>query len=354
MGRWYKELDKKFSWSFFGFFVGVLGLLFGFYAFYHKEKPKLQFEIVTNTDVFNLHENIGKLQILYDNENVLSIDTTLKLVTVKLINSGGASIKKDDFDKDYLLKLNIENYIIADKPSVIDYSNTYLKERLQFTYNSKSIIINPIILDKDDYVIFKLLIIGARNEEVKMISTGKIAGQKNIPVLTDNMNKEKKPIWYYPSIIIGAFISLLFMGFILALVEELANHLSLKKKNKVINRFKENLKIKSDKYYDEIFKIYRENGLEILSFIIDLSNNSEKFEKFLATNVNSKFLTYQDLKYIGIKVDSKLKLSDEFNKKSFMDELLLKDNFVERENGKPKFKDEFIQNIENLIKFIKK
>jgi hypothetical protein len=85
-----------------------------------------------------------------------------------------------------------------------------------------------------------------------------------------------------------------------------------------------------------------------------LSNNSEKFEKFLATNVNSKFLTYQDLKYIGIKVDPKLNQSDEFNKKSFIDELLLKDNFVERENGKPKFKDEFIQNIENLIKFIKK
>ncbi len=352
MGKWYKDIDNKFSWSFFGFFIGVIGLLFGLYTFYHKEKPNLQFEVVTNTDVFNLYENVGKLQILYDNENVLSIDTTLKLITIKLINSGDASIKKDDFDKDYLLKLNIENYIIADKPNIIEYSNNYLKERFDFNYDSNTIEIKPIILDKNDYVIFKFLIIGARDETVKMTSTGKIAGQKYIPVVTENMNKDKKSIWYYPIIIIGVFLFFFIIGIIAVLLEEVGKYFSLKRKNKIINKFKEKFNLKSDKYYDEVFRIYIEYGLDILSFIIELSNNTDKLEKFLATSMHSKFLTYKDLEYIGIKLDSKLKISDKFNKKSFMDELILKEHFLERENDNPKFKDEFIENIENLIKFI--
>ena len=349
MEKWYKELDKKFSWSFFGFLVGIIGLVFGFYTFYHKEKPNLQFEIVTNTDVFNLNENIGKLQILYNDENVLSIDTTLKLVTVKLINSGDASIKKEDFDKDYLVKLTFENFIIADKPNIIEYGNSYLKDRFSFTYDSTTIQINPIILDENDYVIFKILLIGARNEIVQMTSSGKIAGQENISVLTEIKNNDKRTIWYLLKVGFSAFLVLLATLVFGYIYDLLIHEISSSRKNRLLKRFISNYNIIIDKQYEQIFQFYRTYGVNILKYIVDLSRNSEKLEKVLVTNIHLKSLTYQDLKCIGIKLDSSLNLSAEFNKKSFIDELILNEDFLLRENNRTKFKDEFIQKVEKLI-----
>ena len=353
MGKWYKELDKKFSWSFFGFFVGILGLIFGLYTFYHKEKPNVQFEVVTNTDVFNLNENIGKLQILFNDENVLSIDTTLKLVTVKFINSGDASINKEDFDKDYLVNLNFENFIIADKPNIIDYSNSYLKDRFSFSYKSNSIQINPIILDENDFVIFKILLIGARNEIVQMTSSGKIAGQKNIPVFTEIKNKTKNPFWYLAKVLLSGFLGVMILGGIGILLRVLKNKFLISKRSSLFKKFISNYNLETDKQYDQILEMYKKYGYDILLYIIELSKDLEKFEKFVTVDVNLKGLSYKDIKYLGIKLDSEQDLSEEFNKKTFIDKLILEDDFVENIEGKGKFKDDFINKIEKLKNYIK-
>ncbi|MCK5171573.1 MAG: hypothetical protein KAQ75_16970 [Bacteroidales bacterium] len=354
MSQWYRDLDKKFSWSFFGFLIGILGLGFGLYAYYHKDKPNIEFEVLTNTEVFNINENIGKLKILYNNENVLSIDTTLKLLTIKFINSGNSSIKKEDFDDDYRVKLIIDNFIIADKPSIIHYSNLYLKEKFKFRYDYNSIEISPIIFDAHDYVIFKILLIGASKDTPSMKSIGKVAGQKHIPVITEMKDKDKTTLW---DIVIGILLIigvLIIIGVLGVLFEELRNKLILIRKNKIIKRFTNYYKIEIDQFYEQIFAIYREYDRNVLSYIIEISKDLEKFEKFITISHEAKSLKYIDLYYIGIDLHSGIKMSDNFEEISVIEELISNEDITENKNSKIKIKDKFIEEIEKLLKFIKK
>lgn len=350
MRKWYTEIDRKFSWSFFGFLLGILGVAFGLYSILHHEKPKLQFEMVTNTDVINVTENIGKLQILFDNESVISNDTTLKLITIRLANVGNISLKKDDFDKDYLVGLRFKNYQIADKPTIIDQSNKYLQDRLSFSFDSTSIKIDPILIDKNDFVTFKLLLLGPRNEDVIISPVGKIAGQSTIPILSE-LKTNKQSFWGYLKEMAVVFIKLLLAIIALGILKVIFEWLKVELRLRKMRKYKIAYKIETDKHYSSIFQLYALRGKNILQQILNLSDDSEKLEKLLMTESYIKGLTYQDLKHIGFQFDSKIDLSNTFNPKFFLREFNMDNNIVE-ERDKRKFNEEFIKKVRKFMDFL--
>jgi hypothetical protein len=66
-----KSIDQKFSWSFFGLVLSVLFFLFGLYAtFIYEKKPKLVFEILSEAPVYDLREDVSKLDILFEGEDI--------------------------------------------------------------------------------------------------------------------------------------------------------------------------------------------------------------------------------------------------------------------------------------------
>lgn len=47
-----KNLDSKFSWSFLGFVIGIIGIGISIYAiFFHHPAPDLTYRVLTNTNV---------------------------------------------------------------------------------------------------------------------------------------------------------------------------------------------------------------------------------------------------------------------------------------------------------------
>jgi len=86
-----KGIDQKFSWSFFGVVVSVLFFLFGLYTtFIYQKKPKLTFEILSEAPVYDVRENVSKLDILFEGQDIRTNKQTLTLLTLRVLNAGNA------------------------------------------------------------------------------------------------------------------------------------------------------------------------------------------------------------------------------------------------------------------------
>lgn len=364
MGVWYKELDKKFSWSFFGFLVGIIGIVFALYSIIHHEKPDMEFEILTNTDVINVSEDIGKLQILYDNKNVLTVDTTLKILTIKVINIGNVTITKEYFDSNYLPGFTIENGRIAEEPTIIDYNSDYLKKLFSFRYDSTKVTINPIILDTEDFVTLKILVVGAKDEPIKISCFGMIAGQNDFPVKSENQKDKERTFWsrlnddniwmklarfFYYTFSFSLFVLVFIMP-----ISQLSDSLARKKNNKKIKDFKDLHDVAEDKEYKMVIHIYLNYGIEALEKIIELSKDTERLNIFAHANFYTKNLTFEELDLIGLPLRDKLDLAAEFKNKSLIDELLIEKDYLVGEFGKKTFKGEFVEKVERFKNYMKK
>lgn len=364
MGIWYKELDKKFSWSFFGFLVGIMGVAFAIYSILHHEKPNVQFEILTNTDVINVSEDISKLQILYDNQNVLSVDTTLKILTIKIVNIGNLTITKDFFDENYLPGFVIENGKIADEPTLIDYNSDYLKKLFTFKYDSTRITINPIIFDSEDFVTLKLLVVGAKDDPIKISYFGMIAGQNEFQINSEIQKDTERTFWsrlnddniwvkiarfFYYMVTFSIFFLIIIMPIAL-----ISNGLDEKREKKKIKDFKDLHEVADDKEFKMIIHIYKEYGIEALEKIIELSQDSERLNNFAHADFYTKNLTYAELDLIGLPLTDKVEGEEMFRAKSFYDELLIEKDVIVGDIGNKTFNEGFVEKVKRFEIYMKK
>lgn len=81
----WKTLDDKFAWSFTSLVLSILFFLFGLYTtFLYEKKPRLRYEIASQSPVYNIREQIPKLVVLFDGENIHEKHQMLTLITRKI------------------------------------------------------------------------------------------------------------------------------------------------------------------------------------------------------------------------------------------------------------------------------
>ncbi len=86
-------INRRFPWSFLGFFSGLIFGVFGLYAvFFYEKLPELRVEVVSNTPVFSINEDVDNLSILFNGEDIRESKQLLSVLTIKILNSGNLSI----------------------------------------------------------------------------------------------------------------------------------------------------------------------------------------------------------------------------------------------------------------------
>src|SRR5258708_25782739 len=104
-----KGIEQKFSWSFFGLVLTVIFFLFGLYTtFIYVKKPRLLLQVLSEAPVYSLREDVSKLDILFEGEDIRKKSETLTLLTLRGINSGNADIVKNSFDSDHLPAISLQ------------------------------------------------------------------------------------------------------------------------------------------------------------------------------------------------------------------------------------------------------
>jgi hypothetical protein len=157
--------------------VGLAGAGFGVWAYFNSPSPRLTYEVLTNTPVFDVREEVDKLQVLYNDIDITDGDFILQVITFRVVNSGQVNIKKDFYDAENSpLGIRLSEGKIVEKPVVISSSNEYLDESVRLdVIDSKEVQIQPVILDSGDFFTIKLLAL-ISSESVDLEATGKIAG----------------------------------------------------------------------------------------------------------------------------------------------------------------------------------
>ena len=135
--------------SIWGFVFGLTGIIL--YLTFHKSK-KLSYDVVSNTPLFNVHEEIEeRLQVTFDGKPIKDI---IHLIIVKITNSGKSSIKDNEYDSPISLNLG-ENARIFPPVDIFKKNPENLKVSVDIK-DSKVILI-PTLLNPGDSITLKVL-----------------------------------------------------------------------------------------------------------------------------------------------------------------------------------------------------
>ena len=168
-------------------FFGVLGI------YLQKEnKAEVTFEIIRNLNVLSLKKDVENLEILFRKEDIVKKGLSLKIVSVKVANTGDRDIKQADFDKNNPWTIEIANSEIISATSILT-SDDYLKIELKKLYIGEGYIEIPFLMfDKGKSFIIEALILHKKSIPLNPIISGKISGMDDFTIATKTLQNRSE------------------------------------------------------------------------------------------------------------------------------------------------------------------
>lgn len=283
------KIDKGFAWSFFGFLLAMIfGVLTIYLEFFEDTRPDLRYEIISNTSVLDVKEDLGNLEIVYDGIDIKNTNQSLRVILFRSINRGNEDIIIDYYDRNAPLGLVINEGNII-RAEVVGASNDYLKNNLKITsQDSISATFTPVILETKESFTIKVLVLHPEASNPEITPLGKIARVKSIQVV--QLYEENQQSSYLQRTFNGSFwVQILrapvyFFGFIILLFAVfsptiwVSGKLSIRKRNKEVKVFKNIKDISLEEDDEKIFNLYIERDLSFLVHIEEMLTDKDSLE----------------------------------------------------------------------------
>lgn len=286
------QIDQRFSWSFFGVMLSVGFGLFGIYtAFFYEKKPRLVVQQLSSSPVLSVRENVSKLDIVFDGEDIRKKNQTLTLVTLRLANLGNADILKSSFDDNHLPSVALPSTKII-QADVTNSSDQYLQDAVKLTIlDETSFSITPAIIESNQFFDIKLILLHDVANTPHVELKGKIAGVAKIEFVNSADIVASKG---YIADTFGGGVAVQFgrsfFYFLVTLVviiglavvsDKLANALKQARRRSVVNKFKIGSGLAFSKQDDEVFNEYVTQGELFLVRVSQLLNDEEKLAQLI-------------------------------------------------------------------------
>ena len=182
--------------SFLGFFLAIVfGAISIYTTFFFERKPDLKLIVLGNTTVYDIREDVPKLDILFDNSSIKQSGQTLSIITAKIINDGSQGITKSSYDDSDPLGFVVEPGKLINA-EVLDASDPYLKKNLSLSVaQSNKITIAPLIIDAGEFFSLKMLVLHDKIVVPNISPIGKIVGIKSIKIDLAYKNVGRRVWW---------------------------------------------------------------------------------------------------------------------------------------------------------------
>lgn len=304
----FKNFDQKFSFSFLGLALSVFYIIYT--EFIKIDKPIIDFEILTNTNVIDLkEENLSSLNIIYKNKSITEEKKDLRILTFKVINNGRKSLLIGDLDPNDPLGFEIIDGVVVDDPVVILSNNTYISKNIRIV-NMKGNLFswNNVIMDPGDFFIIKFLVSVDKPIIPKVKAIGKIAGNRKLNVYEMNeKNPEEGTLQKVASgnfiihalrfIIYFSIIILILITTFVALIR-LQKWYELSKRDALTKKFKKLKMETQDPIFDFVLNEYMKKGSRFIRGMLTLVESPSKLE-----NIYGLILEYNMLGKDLLKLD---------------------------------------------------
>lgn len=298
-----KTMDKRFSWSFIGTLIGIIGIGYGVYAdFFKEEKPRLIFDILSNTQILDLKEDVSELQIHYKNQDLKKSKKSLVLLTLRVTNKGNAPIKEVDYFSKTPFGFKIEGGRIAEPPSLINASRKFFSNNISLRTDSlNNVFIDKIPIDCGEYFTVKILTI-CNNDKLPRISPfGEISGLRGkIDVLNSFKSESEEEINFWDKLTNGSFgihfarffyyiLCIALVGIFIGVPStKISEYFENRRQKKTIAKYKKAVKVKLTDYSETIFNIYRKYGESQIQWLHKILNDKNLLDDYLVYLENRK------------------------------------------------------------------
>lgn len=170
----------------------MFGIGWGIFQTYHVKNPYLQYEIVSQVELFNKTDDLSKITLLMDTIDVLKDNQNIAYYVIKVQNVGNQHLRADDYD-DGAFGIAINNGIIIQEINLVDASTQHISDRykeLQSSFSNCFVNIPRISLDRNDWYSISIAVIHNDDVSPALVPVGKIIGQKEIIVTTTSTDSE--------------------------------------------------------------------------------------------------------------------------------------------------------------------
>ncbi len=285
-----------------GSILAIIGTSVTIYAAFFQEKhSNLQYIVTNSTNVLDVNADVSKLDILFDGVSIKEKKENIRIINVKIINSGNKDITIDYYDENDPIGIKISQGYLIDKPELISTSSNYLERNLKGKIVSDSINVKfpRIILESGESFMLKLMIIHKSIKIPIISSIGKVAGQKEIAIIQIS---DKKELSFLPKtfqgnaliqitrLLIYTLITLfILIGFVFT-ADRIKTYRVKKKNENLIKIFKSNDAYCYTRMDDVIFDKYikyvnwiNENDDRFMKSIITLTEDEKKLNQIYNT-----------------------------------------------------------------------
>ena len=284
------SLEKR--WSLLGVILAVLfGGLTVYSEFIRNREPELRFEVVSDTSVLDVREELGKLEIFYDGLDIMKSKQSLRVIVVRVVNPGETDILMNHYDERVPLGFTVSNGELL-RVELLEASNQYLISNLQvsLTDNSRGIF-EPVILESKEFFIFKALVLHLQGAPPTLSPLGKIAGIKTIGLIEQLSTESEKSYWnlvFSGSVLVQAarlfsyslgLVLLLFA--VISPVVFASGKLTQRKRAKHIKHFRKVAKTELQDKDEFLFTAYRDHGYYYVHALGQLLSSETKLKEAL-------------------------------------------------------------------------
>lgn len=255
---------------------------------FYTKQAGFRFEIVSEGPVYDIKENLSKLEVLFDGEDIRKNQQELSFISIRVTNDGNSDLSKGAFDDDALPRFTIPNSrIITIEP--LAASSRYLKEHSEILpVGSNEGVISPVIIDQGEHFAFRLLVLHPQQQRPQIQITGKIEGIKELtltrfvpPEATTFLQRTFNGDIFvqgarFGAYMIGGVLAIVFIGISF---EKISFWRTKRKRKKIVQKFEDALDTNLPQKVSCVLKHYEAWGERIIITTCGLLRDSDELRK---------------------------------------------------------------------------
>lgn len=180
-----KRVERRFPWSFLGVLLAVVFFALGTYLTLREKRPALTADVLTEANVFDVHKELQTLEILFNGENIKEKGLNLRILSIRITNSGDQDILQGYYDNSQDWGLLVSGARIVEEPRIVAQNSEYLLRNLNPRIEKGDFFVrlNKVILERGKYFTIEIMLLHKIGTDPNIRFVGKIAGVENPTVL---------------------------------------------------------------------------------------------------------------------------------------------------------------------------
>lgn len=297
------RLDRTFGWSFLGFLLAIVFGAMSIYTEFWKESlPRLEFEMLSNAPVLDVREKLPELEVIYQSQDIAKSGNTLSVLLVRVINRGSANILSTFYDSRSPVGLDLVTGSLI-RANVLDTSNEYLRSTASVAAKDSSVTIVPVILERGEWFVIKLLVLHKVGYQPKIEARGKVAGQRNILVVPSEPTVDRESfsfrafsgtLWVQLARMLAYFVAAaLCMALMIGFPSMVASSWTNRKRRNLVRQFRSTTKLSLSKSDEFIFEGFMRNGVHYVQRLTNGVADIERLQRIVTRYLEDRGQSWQ-------------------------------------------------------------